>query len=42
VDDAVKNGTGNFAIVLKPATSTDMRFNGMDASDIALSVEDND
>ncbi len=42
VDDAVKNGTGNFTIVLKSATSTDTRFNGMDASDIALSVEDND
>jgi hypothetical protein len=42
VDDATKNGTGNFTIVLKPATSTDTRFSGMNANDIALRVEDND
>ena len=42
VDDATKNGTGNFTVVLKPATSTDTRFSGMNANDIALRVEDND
>ncbi len=42
VDDTTKNGTGSFVIVLKPATSTDTRFNGMNAGDIALRVEDND
>ena len=42
VDDATRNGTGNFTIVLKPATSTDTRFNNMNGADITLQVEDND
>ena len=43
VDDAVHNtGGANFVIRVKPATSTDTRFSGMDGQDISLTVTDND
>lgn len=42
VDDATKNGTGSFTIRVKAATSTDPRFQGMDASDVRLQVLDNE
>jgi cyclophilin family peptidyl-prolyl cis-trans isomerase len=42
VDDAIKNGNATFTIRLKAATSTDTRFNGMDAGDVILQVLDNE
>jgi hypothetical protein len=42
VDDAAKNGTGTFTIRLKPAISTDPRFNEMDGQDVFLQVLDNE
>ncbi len=42
VDDAVKNNTGSYTIRLKPAVSTDPRFQGMDATDVRLTVLDNE
>jgi cyclophilin family peptidyl-prolyl cis-trans isomerase len=42
VDDALDNGSGAYTIRLKPATSTDARYNNQDASDVSLTVLDNE
>lgn len=40
-DDLIKNSSSAHTIRLKPATSTDDRFDDMDAADVALTIRDN-
>ncbi len=40
-DDLKKNSSNAFTIRLKAATSTDARFDGMDAADVSLTIQDN-
>ncbi len=42
VDDAIENGTGIFSLKIKPAVSADTDYNGKDATDITLTISDND
>ena len=42
VNDSDVNGNGTFKISLRPAQSADAGYNGFNASDIDLTVEDND
>jgi hypothetical protein len=42
VDDAAENGSANYTVRLKAATSTDTRYAGQDASDVTVTVIDND
>nr|WP_199250081.1 Calx-beta domain-containing protein [[Phormidium] sp. ETS-05] len=42
VDDLVDDGNIAYNIITAPATSTDAKYNGMDADDVAVSNTDND
>jgi large repetitive protein len=41
-DDIIQDGTQFYSIILAPATSTDLGYNGFDASDVSVSNVDND
>ncbi|WP_372530132.1 gliding motility-associated C-terminal domain-containing protein [Ekhidna sp.] len=42
VDDAVDDGDVNYSIIIAPATSTDINYNGLDIPDISLANEDDE
>lgn len=41
IDDNIKNSSSTVTVRLKPATSSDWRFNNMDAADLTLPIVDN-
>jgi hypothetical protein len=42
VNDTDVNGTGIYTLKIKPAVSSDANYNGKDATDITLTITDDD